>query len=294
MKKVSHFDHENHVRHVKRTEHTEHVQQQINDPCQAYPDCNSCINAADYCGWCSISVMYNSGKNLCAVQGKNCVGLNATKIGHTFCCGPAPGVTFSTIACPTNEPPSTPPSTVPPPVTIPPLKPTGPVKPPPPTKKALLYDCNPANQTCQISTGPNGIPLEQCNFTCNTIPDVPIILRGRKFRGLQIMHGYIVGEYSLKFSDTSATYSTPQGIGFTAVVSQTGQYLVLNLPNAKKIFTLWQIAPDSVVDYLSWSWGTENGPPPTSYDSAMITQGQQSFVFDGCSTLSTVCNFGQK
>jgi len=173
------------------------------------------------------------------------------------------------------------------------LSPTAPIKPTPPTKPPTLYDCDPSNQTCVLSKGPNGMPLAQCNLACNTIPDVPIVLRGRKFRGLQIQNKYIVGEFTVKFSDTSATFANPQNIGWTALVSQTGPYLVLNLPSGSKIFTLWQIQTDSVVDFLSWAWGKEAGPPPTSFDLAMTTAGQQSFVFDACSALSTVCDFGK-
>jgi len=244
----------------------------INDPCAVYPDCNSCITAKDFCGWCSISVMYTVGDQTCAIPGKNCVGLNSTKIGAKFCCGPAPGVTFSTIECPTNQPPSSPPVTKAP-ITFPPIRPTAPVKPTPPTKPPVLYDCNPSNNTCVLSTGPNGMPLEQCNNTCNTIPDVPVILRGRKFRGLQIQMGYIVGEYELKFSETSATFTTPQAVSITAIVSQTGPYIVLNMPSGTKVFTLSQMQTDNVVDFLSWAWGTDNGPAPTSFDTSMVTTG---------------------
>jgi len=137
------------------------------------------------------------------------------------------------------------------------------------------------------------MPLDQCNLTCNVIPDVPVILRGRKFRGLQIQNGYIVGEYTVKFSTTNATLTDTKGIQLVAIVSQTGQYMVLNLAsNGGKIFTIWQIAQDAVVDYLSWSWGQLNGQAPSSFDSSMVAQGQLSYVFDGCSSLSTVCNFG--
>jgi len=148
-------------------------------------------------------------------------------------------------------------------------------------------------QYVKKNSGSGGMPFQQCNLTCNTIPDVPVILRGRKFRGLQIQNGYLIGEYTLKFSKSSATLVSPQNIALTAIVSQTGQFLVLNLDNGAKIYTLWQISPDDVVDFLSWSWGKQNDLPPSSFDSSMVTPGQLSFVFDGCSTLSTVCNFGQ-
>jgi len=139
------------------------------------------------------------------------------------------------------------------------------------------------------------MPLDQCNLTCNIIPDVPVILRGRKFRGLEIQNGYIVGEFTVKFTTTNATFTDPKGIQLQAIISQTGQFMVLNLAsNGGKIYTLWQLAQDVVVDYLSWSWGTLNGDAPTSFDEAMTTNGQKSYVFDGCSSLSTVCNFGNK
>jgi len=136
------------------------------------------------------------------------------------------------------------------------------------------------------------MPLEQCNLTCNVIPDVPIVLRGRKFRGLEINGGYIQGEWTCKFSTTSATIMDPKGTTLTAIVSQTGQYLILNLDNGQKIFTLWQLGEGSVVDYLSWAWGGSDGQPPKSFDATMASPGQHSYVYEACSRLSQVCNFG--
>jgi hypothetical protein len=252
------------------------------------------VKALDYCGWCDVNVMYNTVPDCeckadCVVPGRNCVGLNQTKIGASFCCSGS----FSTLPSTCPLPPSGSPPTSPP-TTIPPLRPTSPVLPPPPTTPPVLYFCNPNSSTCEKNnSGSGGMPLDQCNLTCNTIPDVPVILRGRKFRGLQIQNGYLVGEYTVKFSTTSAVIVDPKNIALNAIVSQTGQYLVLNLDDGAKVYTLWQISPDDVVDFLSWSWGKTNGSPPTSFDDSMIAFGQSSFVFDGCSSLSTVCNFGQ-
>lgn len=181
--------------------------------------------------------------------------------------------------------PSAPPTTAPP-TSIPPLRPTAPVMPPPPTAPVILYFCNPATSKCeQNSTGSGGMPLDQCNLTCNVIPDVPVVLRGRKFRGmpeyyimsyqknyfnmaifryyndksrcnsnflgLQIQSGYMVGEFTVSFNTTTAVFVNPKGIAVPFIVSQTGQYMVLNLPNGQKIYTLWQIGEDAVVDFLS-------------------------------------------
>jgi len=271
-------DHHVHLTHSLRKRDTP-----VNDPCTQYTSCTPCINAKDYCGWCSVNVFYNF-----TIKGGRCAGINKTKIPGFTCNG-----AFSTVDCPTSEPPSSPPTTLPP-TSIPPLRPTSPVAPPPPTKPVVMYVCNPATQKCeQNATAGGGMPLEQCNLTCNLIPDVPVVLRNRKFRGLQININYFAGEYTVKFNQSTATFTSSKGVTFTAIVSQTGQYLVLNLPSGGKIYTLWQISEDAVVDFLSWSWGSLNGPAPKNFDESMTADGQTSYVFDGCSSLSTVCNFGQ-
>jgi len=107
---------------------------------------------------------------------------------------------------------------------------------------------------------------------------------------LQIQKGYIIGEWTLKFTTSNATIVTPANVQLNAIVSQTGPYMVFNMPDGKKIYVLWQIAQDAVVDFLSLAWGA-NGNPPASYDSSMTTSGEQAFVFDGCSQLSEKCFF---
>jgi len=254
----------------------------VDDPCSKYPDCETCVKAKDYCGWCSVDVLYNA-----TVPGTQCAGLNQSKIPGFLCEG-----TFSTIDCPTRPPnPKTKAPTRHPPVPIPPLKPSAPHVKPPPTNEVTSYICNPSNQTC--TPGPGGMPLYQCNLSCNVIPDVPVVLRGRKFRGLEINQGYEQGEWTCKFTTTTATITDPKGIVLTAIVSQTGEYLVLNLDNGKKVFTLWQLGQGSVIDFLSWAWGDSGGNPPASFDASMTTAGETSYVFDACSSLSQVCNFGK-
>jgi len=255
----------------------------VSDPCSKYPDCQSCIAALDYCGWCTVDVLYNG-----TVPGTQCAGLNQSKIPGFIC-----GGIFSTVSCPNPPTRGNPKAPKKPPTTIPPLKPSAPHVKPPPTKAVDLWTCNPNTTQCvQNATGSGGMPFDQCNQTCMIIPDVPIILRGKRFRGLEIEKGYYKGEYTAKFTSTSVTFADPKGTTFTAIVSQTGQYLVMNLQNAQKIFTLWQYSPGSVVDYLSWAWGAPGGSPPNSFDSAMGTTGQNSFVFDTCSPLAgSSCSF---
>jgi len=267
-----------------RTKREREEKNSFTDPCSKYPDCATCIAALDYCGWCTVDVLYNG-----TVKGTQCAGVNKSKISGFICQGE-----FSTVTCPTNPPSGGKPPTKMPPTKIPPLKPNGPMVPPPPTSKVVLYTCDPATTTCvQNSTGSGGMPFDQCNLTCAIIPDVPIVLRGRKFRGLQIQKGYIIGEWTCKFTDQTVTFTDPKGTTNTAVVSQTGQFMVLNLPNNKKIFTLWQLGQGSVTDYLSWAWGAPGGVQPSSFDSTQNTPGQTGYVYDACSPLvGSSCNFG--
>jgi len=256
----------------------------INDPCSKYPDCESCIMALDYCGWCTVNVLYNA-----TTPGTQCAGLNQSKIPGFICKG-----TFSTVDCPNPPNPKSKQPSKAPPTPLPSLRPASPQVKPPPTTQPDLWTCNPNTSMCvQNSTGSGGMPLQECNLTCNVIPDVPVILRGRKFRGLQIQKGYIVGEWVAKFSTQTVSFAGPKGDSFTAVVSQTGQFMVLNLQSNQKVFTLWQLAPGAVVDFLSWSWGAVGGAPPASFDSAMTTDGQTAYVFDACSPLAgSSCFFG--
>jgi len=256
------------------------------DPCSKYPDCQSCVAAQNFCGWCSVDVLYNGTS-----PGTQCAGLNNSQVPGFLCTG-----VFSTVSCPS---PPTPGNSKAPtkhkPTTIPPLRPNAPhINSPPPTK-SNDWICNPNTTQCvQNATASGGMPFEDCNRTCVIIPDVPIILRGKRFRGLEIEKGYYKGEYTAKFSSTTVTFADPKGTSFTAVVSQTGQYLVMNLPNGQKIFSLWQYAIGTVTDYLSWAWGVPGGAPPASFDSAMNTQGENSFVFDTCSALvGSACSFSK-
>jgi len=132
-----------HATHLHKRETT------VDDPCSPMPDCQTCIESLNYCGWCSVKVLYNA-----TTPGTQCAGLNQTKIPGFICQG-----TFSTVDCPNSNPPSAAPTTAPP-TTIPPLRPTSPVKPPPPTVPPVLYVCNPNTSTCEKII----LHLEECHL----------------------------------------------------------------------------------------------------------------------------------
>jgi len=242
----------------------------IIDPCSRYPDCQTCIKALDYCGWCSEPVLYNN-----TIKGTNCGGLNKTKIPGLYCPG-----TFSTAECASRQPTATPspsPTRNPPPV--------GP-----------LFVCQPNTQKC-IPTNPNnssgGMPIDFCKLVCNVIPYVPPILVGRTWRGYQINNGYIAGEWKLVFSTNACTITDPKGVVMNARVGTTSQFLLMDLDNGQRIYTLWQLAQAPPIDYFSWAWGIPGGLPPKSYNEAMTAKGQKQFQFMACPCYSDSSCFKQ-
>jgi hypothetical protein len=228
----------------------------VNDPCSKYPDCHSCISAPEFCGWCSVPVLYNS-----TIPGKNCAGLNTTITPRINCTG-----TFSTVDCShattgsTGSTGST-------------GQTTG-----SPAKK---YLCDPVTNTCKQSD--NGtLPVDVCTAQCIVTPIVPIILQDKYFRGLEIDLKYQMGEWRAHFTKTSVTVVYPDGTVIMGNVTTTAQYLTIRLPGNVLYQTIWQLQPGAAVNNLSWAWGARNGPPPTSFDDAMSAAGQTEYWYVSC------------
>jgi len=229
----------------------------VNDPCSKYPDCQSCIDAFEWCGWCSVPILYNN-----TIPGKNCAGLNTTITPRINCTG-----TFSTEDCSHMTTGMSTASTG-----VSTGKTTG---------GSQKYLCDPITNTCKQS--PNGtLPLDTCNQQCAVVPIVPIILQDRYFRGLEIDLTYQQGEWRAHFTKTAVTVVYPDGTVIQGNVTTTANYLTIHLAGKNTYQTLWQFQPGPAVDNLSWAWGARNGPPPTSFDDAMSSQGQTEYWFVSC------------
>jgi len=227
----------------------------VNDPCSKYPDCHTCISAKDWCGWCSVPVLYNS-----TIVGKNCAGLNTTVTPRINCTG-----TFSTVDCSHATTGAT----------------TGASTGQTTGSPAKMYLCDPVTNTCKQSD--NGtLPPDVCAAQCTMTPIVPIILQDKYFRGLEIDLKYAVGEWRAHFTKTMVTVVYPDGTVIMGNVTTTAQYLTIHLPMGVLIQTIWQFQPGAAVNNLSWAWGAKNGPPPMSFDEAMFTPGQMEFWYVTC------------
>jgi len=226
----------------------------VNDPCSKYPDCHNCIAAPEWCGWCSVPVLYNG-----TVPGKNCAGLNTTITPRINCSG-----TFSTIDCP---PPTT--------------GTTGSTGSTGTTGNQNKFVCDPITNTCHQSV--NGtLPPDVCTAQCSLVPIVPPQLQNKFFRGLEIDLMYKQGEWRAHFGKTDVTIVSPDGTVVHGNVTTTGQFLSIHLDPKNVYETIWQFAPGPAVDNLSWAWGAKNSPPPASFDKAMNTPGQTAYWYVSC------------
>jgi hypothetical protein len=237
----------------------------VYDPCSPYPDCQRCISAPEYCGWCSVNVAYNTTNG--TVIGRNCAGLNTTITPRFNCSG-----SFSTINC-NNA--TTGVSTG---------QTTG--------NPAENYLCDPVNATCVLT--PNGtLPREVCMAQCQQNP-IPPFLQNKYFRGLQINMQYRPGEWRAHFGTNTLSIVTPDGTVLSGNVTSVGQYISFRVAGGA-YQTLWQFTPGPAVDNLSWAWGALNGNPPQTFDQAMNTAGMTEFWYVTCHNASptTVCDFSK-
>eukprot|EP01126_Amoeba_proteus_P046751 TRINITY_DN52_c0_g2_i4.p1 TRINITY_DN52_c0_g2~~TRINITY_DN52_c0_g2_i4.p1 ORF type:complete len:439 (-),score=55.55 TRINITY_DN52_c0_g2_i4:758-2074(-) len=131
-----------HIEQLKR--------QSVIDPCMVYPDCQSCVDSGDYCGWCSVNVVYNG-----SIAGRQCAGVNKTITHATFNCTGSFSIESCLVPSPTPVP-----APVPSPVPTPPPASTGGKTTGTTTGSPDKYTCDPISLTCKKSN--DGIPLQVC------------------------------------------------------------------------------------------------------------------------------------
>jgi hypothetical protein len=248
--------------HRVRERTTRAVQQEVQDPCGAYPDCHSCISASEQCGFCSVPILYNS-----TIEGNNCASVNKTIAGNTINCT---GI-FSVVDCTAIDPPSSEsPSTE---------SPSG------DTGDKDKYVCDPQAQQCVEADEdqPGGMDQDTCEAQCNVIPGVPQTLKNKLYHGIAIHMGYAEGMYVLQFDADSATVTAPDGTTSSGKISMIGQFLTWE-SEAGTYQILWQTAQGPATEFLTWALSAPDGEVPQSYDESMVTDGMGQFSWVGCLT----------
>jgi len=254
-------------------------------------DCQKCVDAPSYCGWCSVHVIYNG-----SIPGKNCAGVNKTITGGlTFNCtgsfsindckhtttgastastsagtSSSGGSGSGTGSGSTGSTASTASST---------------------TGTPDLYTCDSKEQKCNKS--PTGQPKDVCDSQCQMTPIVPPVLQNRIFRGLSIEMNYLRGEWMAQFSNSSVNVTSPSGQQTTGKVGSTAQFLSVHWSDGTVIQTIWQLQGGPATDFFTWAWGKSNGVAPANFDEAMVTTGQQEFFFVSCpqGKAQTICQW---
>jgi len=257
--------------------------QAVDDPCMKYPDCQSCVDAPFYCGWCSVDVLYNG-----TIPGKQCAGVNRTITKYSINCtgsfsiesctpptstGTGSSGSSSTAASSGSGSGSGTEGTS--------SSSTGDSS--GTTGNVQKFACVPDNATCMPTDGPNGQDPTTCLAQCTLTPIVPPLLVNKQFRGLAIELNYMMGEFDAVFSNTSVTITPPNGGPvMTAKVTSTSNFLTLHFQDGNVVQSLWQLQGGPAADLFSWAWGENNGPAPTSFDQAMTTTGQREFWMVSC------------
>jgi hypothetical protein len=251
----------------KQLEH-EHLnrisRRQITDPCSVYPTCQLCVDAPDYCGWCSVPVIYNG-----SIVGRNCAGVNKTITPPFNCTGSFSIQTCATTTTSTGTTASTTTSST--------GTGTGTGS---TTGPAQLFTCDPKSSTCQPT--PNGQPRDVCTQQCTLTPIVPPVLQDKDFRGIEIDMTYLEGEWRAIFTTTNVTITDPNGKTRVGKVTSTAQFLTIHWNGGTNTQTLWQYQGGPATDYFSWAWGSPDGNAPANFDEAMNKQGYQEFIFVTC------------
>eukprot|EP01012_Entosiphon_sulcatum_P029628 TRINITY_DN361_c0_g1_i1.p1 TRINITY_DN361_c0_g1~~TRINITY_DN361_c0_g1_i1.p1 ORF type:complete len:750 (+),score=90.47 TRINITY_DN361_c0_g1_i1:724-2973(+) len=146
-------------------------QSTVDDPCMPYATCDVCLGH-QFCGWCSVDVIYKDG-----TPGKRCAGWNSNGsrnqfdchgVWHTDDCNdyqclmpqgqcvkvPLGGGESKEDCEKTCMPAPSPPSPLPPPPT-------------PPTPPAQTYLCNTTDYHCYLTTPGHGESPELCEADCH-------------------------------------------------------------------------------------------------------------------------------
>jgi len=263
----------NHKIHINKVAKRDNLQV-VDDPCSQYPDCHSCVIAPEYCGWCSVPILYNS-----TIPGKNCAGLNTTITPRINCTG-----IFSTEDCSQQTTGQTTSNTDTSSAST--ASTQGP--------NADKYNCDPVSNTCVQN--PNGSPKDVCDAQCKPAPFVPPVLQNTLWRGLEIDNAYMPGEWRAKFTKLDVTILDPTSKVYTANVTMVSQYITLTFSDGSVRQTLWQLTTGASSMFLSWAWGSIGGPAPDGFDTAMTSSnGQEVHWFSSClpGKPTSICDFSQ-
>jgi hypothetical protein len=273
------------------------------DPCAPIPTCIDCVKQ-QFCGWCSAPITYEDGTRgkRCAYQGANAKPFVCDGTYQTETCIPeeykCDNKSFTCKIAPFNSGGSTiekclagcfPPTYF----CDKPRKQCIKADPGNGTSFEICnatcihdqkqYTCDPKTLTCIPDD--KGEPMAVCQSTCgqaqNVTPDSNIV---GKWRGVQINHGYKVGEWKMDITTSSqVTITQPDKSIWVKGTLQTSsnELWIRDEKGVRRSIFGINVLPTTRA--MTWAIGSVGNPPPVDFNTAMREKGSGTvFVFWKC------------
>eukprot|EP00331_Platyophrya_macrostoma_P010651 CAMPEP_0176421600 /NCGR_PEP_ID=MMETSP0127-20121128/9266_1 /TAXON_ID=938130 /ORGANISM="Platyophrya macrostoma, Strain WH" /LENGTH=653 /DNA_ID=CAMNT_0017802353 /DNA_START=111 /DNA_END=2072 /DNA_ORIENTATION=+ len=266
------------------------------DHCSQFGDsCTDCLSH-EYCGWCSVDVVYKDGS-----QGTQCAGFNGLNSSNAFVCAGR----YSTLSCDVGyicnytslQCQQTTPGNGMPQAECEALCHAT----PPPTPAQDMYTCNTTTKQCikcNLTHCPGEMPLGQCEAACTNPKPGPHGNLIGVWRGIRIQNGYKVGEVEAVFTNTTASFYTAKVLQFTANVTSLGADLMIldvltGTYQGWKLSAIYQESSEGLGLYgaITFAKGIYGQGPPSSYAQAMYTPPMEEYVYYKCN--ESPCSFAQ-
>jgi len=269
----------------------------VTDICAKYSaNCSYCLSH-EFCGWCSVDVVYKDG-----ASGTQCAGFNAPNGSgpafkcngrySTFNCTEGYDCDHTTLQC----------------------KPTAPGNgfplheceqychaTPPPTPPQKMALCNLTTKQClpcpdNATHCPGSLPLAACEAECSHHKKGPHAVIIGVWRGIYIQNGYDRIEVDVVFDNLTATFVQAGKAPMKCDVDSLGSDLMIfTITEGKYVgwkFTAvyqTQSQPGGFYETMTMAAGKLDGSAPSSYDEAMQTPGDEVYNLNKC--LGDPCNF---
>jgi hypothetical protein len=136
----------------------------------------------------------------------------------------------------------------------------------------------------------HGLPQISCAVQCSN--STPPALVGEIWRGIEIQHGYKVGEWDYKFDKTTVKIKDPKGAVTMGKVAQANGIIEITTADGKK-FNLAQFAVNDgdETNTVVFGMGAEGANAPLDLKSAITGSGNRAVLLNRCKSYKQLCDF---
>jgi hypothetical protein len=132
---------------------------------------------------------------------------------------------------------------------------------------------------------------EACGLQCSN--STPPALVGEIWRGVEIQHGYKVGEWDYKFDTTTVKIKDPKGVVTTGTVAQANGIIEITTADGKKYnLQQFQMNDFDETNTIVFGMGAANtGEYPLDLRDAMTVAGNRAVLLNRCKPEKKLCDF---